>query len=220
MHQVPERIRARTATYGDLSWAQEALHDIFYRDDEGTPGGDIRSRIVPAMDMSRMQAMNVWCSTPAEVMAQVNSLADGQQLVVTTWTVSFNTAYDQIDPADQRDDMQVRIESPNGRVRTVRIRRIQVPPKPRPDQIDLNRDSQNGHQLLVYRAGDASFLYEPELTDAGTHLSQLSRGGAELATYVHDQPDFGMFGYVQVLGKITPMAPSPFDQSGPGSPSA
>ena len=67
-----------------------------------------------------------------------------------------------------------------------------------------------GHIILVYRAGTQSLLHEPETITidssmtrsfaTGNHLFPLTPSA--LQRYVKDQASFGMYGYLQVFGKI------------------
>src|SRR5262249_61557298 len=67
LKQVSARIESKRATYGDLAWAQEALHDLFYDDVSGTPLPDIPGQVNPSLDLSKnMQSMDVWCDTPQQ----------------------------------------------------------------------------------------------------------------------------------------------------------
>ena len=42
---VRDRITGGQATYGDLSWAQEAIHDLYYVDTEGTPEEEVEEQV-------------------------------------------------------------------------------------------------------------------------------------------------------------------------------
>jgi hypothetical protein len=219
LDHVKDRITDRRATYADLHWAQEAMHDIFYDDVSGTPSSEIRSRIVTPMDFNRnMQAMNVWCNNPAEVMAQANALQNGEQLVVTTWNVVFNSAFDQLEEEGvaTSDNMVVSV---NGRQR--RMRRLDTTTRPDHSRIDLVRDHQGGHQLLLLKdsATGQLRLYEPEVTNTGQHLEDLAADGSNFTSYFNDLPDMGIYNYIEILGKITPRQSSDFDLSGTYHPS-
>jgi hypothetical protein len=209
---VADRIRGQTATYGDLSWAQEAIHDLFYNDVSGTPEDDIRQQTMPTMDAftRSMDSLNIWCNNPAEVMAQANQLAPGGQLIVTTWSVVLDTTFDQLEDEHipTQDHMKVRI---NGH--EVWIKRVPLDKRPRPEDLDINRDTRSGHQLLIMRENtqQAAFkLYEPEITQSGQHLQALTTTGGELKTYFKDDTTAGIYSYVQIMGKITPKPPSTF----------
>jgi len=203
---VRDRLHARRGTYGDLSWAQEAVHDLFYNDFEGTPESEIQEQINPTLEaMNRdVTSLNVWCNTPAEVMAQAATLPAGAQLIVNAWTVVFNSAWDQVSDRDQqgRDRMQVTI---NGR--QVWIRRINADHRPNPRDIQFPSDSKSGHQLLIMKdnnAAGALRLYEPEITGSGQHLITLDQGGSQLQEYMTDNADAGIYGYIQLTGRIVP----------------
>ncbi len=214
LEHVKDRITDRRATFADLHWAQEAMHDLFYDDVSGTPGSEIRSRIVTAFDINRnMQALNIWCNNPAEVLAQANALQNGEQLVVTTWNVVFNSTFDQLeeDGVATSDNMLVNV---NGR--QVRMRRIDASTRPDHSRIDLVRDHQGGHQLLVLKDSATGQLrsYEPEVTNTGRHLEDLAADGSNFTSYFNDLPDVGIYNYIEILGKITPRNASDFDLSG------
>jgi len=49
-------------------------------------------------------------------------------------------------------------------------------------------------------------MYDPETTVSGQHLSEVAKDGAALAGTLKEQPRYGMFGYIEILGKITPAA--------------
>ena len=98
IEHVKDQIRDSQATYGDMYWAMEAVHDLFYGDDSGTPAETpdaVRSQIGPMLDMSQgLEEINVWCSTPADLMTQAASLNPGEQFLLNTWNVSFNHYFD------------------------------------------------------------------------------------------------------------------------------
>lgn len=211
---VKERVTAGTATYGDLSWAQEAIHDLFYTDVVGTPEDQIVQQISPMLDgLSRnTTTMNVWCSTPAEVMAQAQTLPAGGQLIVNSWMVVFNSAFDQVEEQGFQTQNRMRVNV-NGRMQW--IRRIPTNVRPSPQDIHFPSDSKSGHQLLVMKDNTTEGtlrLYEPEITNSGQHLQALSASGAELQTYLHDDTQNGIYGYIQITGKVLPQtaAASPF----------
>jgi hypothetical protein len=52
LRYVRDRIESRQATFGDLSYAQEAMHDVFYNDVVGTPLSDIIQRVSPSLDLT------------------------------------------------------------------------------------------------------------------------------------------------------------------------
>lgn len=207
------RIEDQRATFGDLSWAQEALHDLFYNDVNGTPAADILRQMAPSLDMeTTLQRLDIWCNNPAEVIAQVNTLQAGEQLLVNTWQVVFNVAFDDLSEQGievaEGDSIVVQV---NGR--RVRIRRINTDRRPAHSAIDaIVRDRQLGHQLLVFKDGasGAMRLYEPEVTSSGQHLETLASDGSNFARYFADQPTFGIYNYIQILGKLTPSAFSAF----------
>jgi hypothetical protein len=207
------RIEDQRATFGDLSWAQEALHDLFYNDVNGTPTADIYTQMAPALDLeTTLQRLDIWCNTPAEVIAQVNTLQPGEQFLVNTWQVVFNVAFDDLSEQGievaEGDSTVVEV---NGR--RVRIRRIRTDQRPSHSAIDpIVRDRQLGHQLLVFKdsATGNLRLYEPEVTSSGQHLETLAQDGSNFTRYFADQPAFGIYQYIQILGKLTPSAFSAF----------
>lgn len=216
LKHVSQRIESKRATYGDLSWAQEALHDLFYDDVSGTPLTDIPQQVSPAMDLTKnMQPMDVWCDTPQEVMAQASQLRPGEQLLVEEWTVSLNTTFDQL----SEQNINVR-EGQSTTVminhRPVRIRRIPMDQRPAHSALDFNRDTRAGHQLLIIKdsASGALRLYEPEITQSGRHFDGLASDGSNLTEYFKDQPNFGMYCYIEIIGKLQPSPMAAITQSG------
>lgn len=206
LDHVVGRIEMKRATFADLMWAQEALHDLFYDDVSGTPLTDIQDRVGPAFDLGmRLDRMDQWCSDPAQVMAQARTLAPGEQLLVNTWTVVLNATFDKLSEqgveVPEGTTTQVEI---NGRL--VRLRRIATGRKPDHSAIDPLRDSKSGHQLVVMRdASDGTLrLYEPEVTVSGAHLETLARDGSNFTRYFQDIPDSGIYEYIQILGKLKP----------------
>jgi hypothetical protein len=206
LNYVKSRIDTRRATFGDLSWAQEAMHDLFYDDVSGTPLTDIPGQVAPALDLTKnMQTMDVWCDNPQQVMAQANQLNKGEQLLVNEWTVSLNTAFDQLEDQNIHvPEGQSTTVTANGR--QVRIRHIPSGQRPPHTQLDFVRDSRSGHQLLIIKdsATGGLRLYEPEITTSGRHFDGLAADGSNLATYFQDQPNFGIYHYIQIIGKLTP----------------
>lgn len=204
------QIENQQATFGDLYWVIEAIHAMFYRDDRGTPLGEIHDQITPIMDLSStMDRMDVWCSTPAQIMTQANTLANGEQFLLNTWNVSFNTIFDSLEGFETANRVTYnREDEDTGRVTRHTVRRLRIRPgvKPAHTDIDDNRDSKRGHQMLIYKDATSGEIkmYEPELSEGGRHLYNLSQDTAVLDTLFSDQPNFEMFDYVQILGKITP----------------
>ena len=210
---VQEQIRNQNATYGDMYWAMEAVHDLFYGDASGTPAetpDEARSQIAPAFDLHQtMDAVNTWCSSATELMSQAATLNPGEQFMLTTWTVSFNYYFDEIGaPSTQQRASYTQVDENDRPLRTVRIRRIDTSQgKPTPAQIDPNRDSRSGHQMLIYKDATDNHikLYEPEMTTSGRHAFDLTADQSVLGNMLfQDQPNFELFRYVQLLGKITP----------------
>lgn len=202
---VKTRLENRTATFGDLSWAQEALHDLFYNDVSGTPETEMNDRLQPTLSsLSREQrAINVWCSSPADVMRVANTLPPGGQLMVNTWTVLFNQAFLDLEDQGIRVQRNMRVNI-NGRI--VRIRRINARRRPQPRAIDRNRDQMTGHQLLIIRDNTPAAtlrLYEPEVVSTGQHLLTLSTAGSELNEYFSSDSSIEMYRYMQIRAQIT-----------------
>lgn len=201
---VRGRIESRRATFGDLSWAQEALHDLFYDDVSGTPLPEILSRVAPALDLTfSAERRSTWFATPDEVIAAAHALNPGEQLLLNTWQVFFNEAFEQL------EDRHIHTPVGGSRVvniggRDVTLRRIDTSRKPSHTAIDQRRDNMEGHQLLIIN--DAAVgglrLYEPEVTTSGHHLEALTP--AVLAPYFSDLPDIAMYTYMETLGKLTP----------------
>ena len=151
--------------------------------------------------------MDVWCNNPQEVIAQANQLQPGEHLIVNTWQVILNTAFDDL--AEQGIEVaegHSTLVNVNGR--DVRIRRIRSDVRPDHTAIDPVRDHRGGHQLIIMKdsAGGTLRLYEPEGTDSGRHLEDLARDGSNFARYFNDQPEFGIYNYIQILGKLAPSA--------------
>jgi len=201
--EVKALVGAKTATFGDLSWAQEALHDMSLGDKVGTPIEAIADAVVPEHDAGVMQKLDIWCASAGEVLGHTSSLKEGQQLLVTQWTVSFNAHFDDTDG----DEIEVIPEGPDGKTSApVTIKRIATKTKPPATAFDPKRDKRNGHQLLLYKTGGRVWMYDPETTVSGQHLSEVAKDGAALAGTLKEQPRYGMFGYIEILGKITPAA--------------
>jgi hypothetical protein len=206
LKHVSGRIDAQQATYGDMGWAQEAMHDLFYKDQEGTPEGDIKGQVNPTFDLTKqLQSTDVWCDNPKQLLDQAATLKPGEQFLVEEWSVAFNEAFEQL--SDQK------INVPTGGTTTVNINgklttisRIATDKRPPHTAIDASRDSKRGHQLLVVRdaASGALKLYEPEITNSGQHFSGLAADGSNLTTYFQDLPEIGIYHYIQIIGKLQP----------------
>jgi hypothetical protein len=199
---VQGKITTRTATFGDLSWVQEAVHDLFFDDVSGTPFPDILRQITPSSDIARrVQSLNIWTSSPAELMAEVRRLQPGEQLVTTNSNVVFNESFDQL------EELGVAVTSPmqvNNQGRLVTIRRIDASQRPNPQDIDPNRDKVRGHQVLIFVDNSRrTWLYEPEITESGQHLFDLNSNPDALIPYFRELPDIESYEYVQVMGRIS-----------------
>ncbi|WP_295721203.1 DUF4157 domain-containing protein [Mucilaginibacter sp.] len=209
---VKSRITSRQATYGNMYWAMEAVHDLFFADNAGTPAANantVRSQITPSLDLSQnMVNMDVWCNNRAEVLTQASSLNPGEQLMLNTWAVSFNSTFDMAGlPTTQQTGTITQVDEQGRNPRNVFIRRIDASHKPRANQIDNNRDSKAGHQMLIYKDSADSHIkmYEPEITTSGKHSFDLTADPSVIDTSLFsDQPSFELYHYVQIWGKIVP----------------
>jgi hypothetical protein len=207
LRNVQARLGAARATYGDLSWAQESLHALFYRDDQAPSEDEAMGRITPTLaNISRTtQSLDIWCNNPAEVISQANQLPPSGQLILTEWRVTFNHTFNLVRAQGHRvtNPMTVNL---NGR--NVRIRRINAATRPRPNQIDPNRDRRQGHQLMIMRDNQANGplrIYEPEVTTTGQHLGVLNAGA--LTRYFRDNPTASRYRYIHIIGRIDPRDP-------------
>lgn len=211
---VKSRITSRQATYGNMYWAMEAVHDLFFADNVGTPAANantVRSQITPGFDLSQnMVNMDVWCNNRAELLTQASSLNPGEQLMLNTWAVSFNSTFDMAGlPTTQQSSTITQVDEQGNHPRNVFIRRIDASHKPRANQIDNNRDSKAGHQMLIYKDSADSHIkmYEPEITTSGMHLFDLTTDPSVIDTSLFDdQPRFELYHYLQIWGKIVPSA--------------
>lgn len=79
LHSVATAVGGGTATYGDLSWAQEALHAYLRVDeDAGADGGE--EAVVPALE--EYAAIDTRCDAPDRVMAVASAVPPGGRLIV------------------------------------------------------------------------------------------------------------------------------------------
>lgn len=215
IQQVRSRIDARRATYGDLSWAQEAVHDMYYTDTAGTPGtGEaVREQIGGGVFGSLGQTtepLDVWCTAPDQVMRYAADLPPGGQLITTFWKVIFNSAFDELEESGVATQRSMVVNSGG---RDVRITRIDTNTRPAHTRIDPVRDAKRGHQMLIMKDNTAAGplrLYEPEITDTGRHLISLSANGAELADYLDADATNGIYEYIQLMGRVIPSRPLTF----------
>lgn len=81
---VADAVGAGTASYGDLSWAQEALH-AFVKTDEGGGTGDARE--VVADSVETFSALGKVVTSTADVLAAATTLSDGGRLMIALWGV-------------------------------------------------------------------------------------------------------------------------------------
>ena len=207
LEHVIGRIEMERATFGDLLWAQEALHDLFYNDVSGTPETEMLDRMAPALELGGrgLVRMDVWCNGPQDVLNAANQLQAGEQLLVSTWQIVFNTTFDDLEDQGIHVDVgRTTVVEVNGR--RVRIRRIDASARPAHTAIDILRDLKSGHQLLVMKDSTTNTLrlYEPEITESGRHLEDLATDGSNLTRYFRDLPDAGIYNYIQIMGKLTP----------------
>jgi hypothetical protein len=207
LRNVQARIEAARATYGDLSWAQEALHGLFYRDDQAPAESEAMGRITPTLaNLTRTtENLDIWCNTPSDVITQANQLAPSGQLILTEWRVTFNHTFQLVREAGHtvRSPMTVNL---NGR--SVRIQQIDTSTRPQPQQIDPNRDRKQGHQIMIMRdniANGSLRIYEPEVTTSGQHLGVLNAGA--LTRYFQHNPSASMYRYIHIIGRIDPRDP-------------
>jgi len=210
---VKNQINNQRATYGDMYWAMESVHDLFYADQAGTPAqtaNTVREQITPAFDLSHnMTNMDKWCSNSNELLSQAATLHPGDQLMLNSWSVSFNSVFDDAGVPPTRQQLTyTQTNEQNQPLRTVSIRRIDTSQgKPAPGQIDTNRDNKHGHQMLIFKdpADSHIKLYEPELTTSGKHLFDLTADASVINSMLFfDQPRFELFEYVQLWGKMSP----------------
>jgi hypothetical protein len=208
---VKHNIASGTANYGHLYWVIEAVHDLFYKDDTGTPEGDLHDQVVSAFDYSAsMTKMNVFCNTPEALLTEANKLYKGEQLMLNTWGISFNSTFDMAldDKGAATNKLTFDVTDDKGKfVKRANINRIDTKTKPDPKKHDRNRDSISGHQMLIFKdaaTGDVK-MYEPELAANGQHLFNLTKDASMLpAMLFNDQPAFELYHYVQIMGKIVP----------------
>ena len=206
------RLDNELATYGDVSWAQEALHDLFYADREGTPEGDVEGLLAETGGPERsVQTLDIWCESPAEVVAQARQLLPGQQLLIVPVTVTFNQALDEAAPdptSPPVDELDVTLDTG----RRAHVTRFDTSgERPPATAIDAARDKVSGHQMLVMRDASTGELrvYEPERVDSGDHFMELDPEGRNFERDFRDLPALQVFGYVHVIGRITPKTAPP-----------
>lgn len=199
---VKNKLNDRTATYGDLSWAQEAVHDLYFDDVSGTDENEIISQISPALDSTRSaQTLDVWTASSSELMNEIQNLQAGEKLVVTAWKVFFDQTYEQL--RDQgittRSPMRVNV---NGRV--VTISELNPTSRPAHTSIDVNRDKKAGHQLLIFKDNsERLWFYEPELHRSNQHLFEITDASI-FDQYFTELAAIEVYEYVQIIGKIAP----------------
>lgn len=205
------RLANRTATYGDVSWAQEALHDLFYGDTVGTPETDIAGLLAKTAGPERtLLAMDVWCDSPADVVAQAKLLRPGEQLLITPVTVTFNQAFDEVAPDPTSREVNERdVVLDNGR--QAHVTRFDASTRPPASAIDAARDRASGHQMMIMRDASTGELrvYEPEAVDGGDHFMELDTAGRNFDSAFRDRPADQIYGYVHVIGKISPKTAPP-----------
>lgn len=127
---VSSNILNRVATFGDLSWAQEALHDIFVpKDNEGTPANKI-------MDV----VTNSGTGMVGDYQSNQSATSEGRRVDTLS---AFATEVDAL-----KDGEQI--------IATQMIQWTGVPGPPA------------GHQVILYRNGGKTWLYDPQREDAKT----------------------------------------------------
>lgn len=65
----------------------------YFADGTGVRPGEANAQIVPAFDLNSMKPLDIWCSTEAELLAQVGALADNHQLVIQEFSIGFNSLH-------------------------------------------------------------------------------------------------------------------------------
>jgi hypothetical protein len=220
LNTVAKRIRGKIATHGDLSWAIEALHDLFYSDDVGTPEGEVMSQIAP-VGGGPVLSMSTWCGDATQLFELGSSIASGEQLILIAHSVSVNARFEQLTQAqDDRitragtrpqlapgtNSTALEIVEPNNHTRRVFIRRISTARKPAAQDLDPNRDAFSGHQIMLYKAGTELYLYDPESADRGQHLRRIANAQS-LSDLFADAPANSFFRYVKAIARF-PNAPT------------
>ena len=162
-----------------------------------------------------MTNVDVWCNNSTELLSQAATLQPGEQFMLNTWNVSFNSVFDEAGvPTTQQRLRYTQTDERDRPVRSVSIRRIDTTlGKPAASQIDMNRDRKHGHQMLIFKdpADSHIKMYEPELTVSGNHLFDLTADSSVINPILfHDQPEFELFEYVQLWGKMSPATVSSF----------
>jgi hypothetical protein len=217
---VADRITSGAAKYGHLWWAMEALHDAVNLDDAGTPVTEEPRRLFPAGAATSLtfEPVSFWTVSPAEIVTRMGTLGEHDMFVLHNWSVTFNTMFDKLVESKQALDSPNRtrvtiIDDATNRSRDVVINRISTAQKPAASRIDDNRDTKSGHIMLAFRDGASKLFYEPEIrgTDpvttprrvkpTGHHLYRLDDAEI-LQKYVKDMSSIGLFGYLQIFGKI------------------
>jgi hypothetical protein len=195
---VISRVRSRQATYGDMDWAIEAVHDLFYGDAAGTPRSDLRGQITPMADFSQQMApLDIWCDDKAALLREAARLRPGEQLMINTWRIDFNTP--PLTPGDTPVSRHPSRESS--------APHIDASHKPPFSKYNPRRDYMYGHQMMIFRdATDGHIkLYEPEITVTGKHLFDLTADPSVVDSMLFsDQPASEQYDYVQVLGRMSP----------------
>jgi hypothetical protein len=200
--RVCERLRDRSATYQDLSWAQEALHDLTNSDTRGTNANATVSEIAPSTTTDT-QVMHQWCNTPREVLEAAAALREGEQLMATEVLISWNSAIIAHNISDGTHDTSTEVSDESGTTRTVQEARLSRGERPDPSRADTMRDAMSGHQMLIVRQQGELRLYDPETHGASAHYVALTP--AVLARWFHPVGlTEGQFGYMRIDGKITP----------------
>lgn len=199
--RVCDRLRTRSATFEDLYWAQEALHDLTVANAQGTPDPQAVREIAPNAT-STTRTLSQWCKTPQDVIAAAAGLAEGEQFVAMQWEIAFNAELTYQNAEHNFHSSSINVtDDATGQASDVQ--RAQLPRHGRPDPaIAINgRDTFHGHQLLITRQQGELRLYEPEHSPTG-HFLPLN--AASLAHIFTDKPRDSMYGYMRLEARITP----------------
>jgi len=206
--RVCDRLRDKAATYEDLSWAQEALHDLTTADGLGTTGTATIGEVAPA-STSASQPIDRWCQSPRDVLEAASALQDGEQMMATEWHImwnneitraNLNAQYKDPDAAEVHD-----VDTGRGHHHHW-VHQEDIIPGQRPDPTHAapGRDDIAGHQLLIVREHGELRLYDPESRRGGGHYMLLT--AAALAKAFASDAAEQTYGYVKLDVKITPRA--------------
>lgn len=198
--RVCDRIRDRVATFQDLSWAQEAIHDSTVADSSGTPESQTLTEIAPSTT-SETTPMHTWCKTAQDVIAAAHGLRDGEQFIAMCWAINFNssfTHYEDDNPGEHPDQIDVGTDEHHRWVHRAQLQRGR---RPDPEKSDPGRDQMAGHQVLIVREGGELRIYDPEQRAAGHYLPL---DAASLHPLFVDEAQFDAYRYVRIEAKVKP----------------